>query len=218
MGSPGQADGHFDSRSEGRLAARLALSSSVSGSTPPPVSACSRPSRSLRSRPRRSPTTGLGPRRRPHHRAGPGVMSGEPTAIGGSRPGAGTGLRPVGSRSAGAFAKVVVDRAFDIDMQHCPNRGAGALKVIAAVLERPVIGNLLEHLGLQARSPPTPKRPARKPGPPGRTSPPEPRPPSRTLRHGLPCHPAARVALCATSAQQGSHQGQPFAQAPDCGL
>jgi hypothetical protein len=28
---------------------------------------------------------------------------------------------------------------FDIDMQHCPNCGAGELKIIAAILERPVI-------------------------------------------------------------------------------
>ena len=30
-------------------------------------------------------------------------------------------------------------RVFDIDMQHCPNCGGGELKIIAAILERPVI-------------------------------------------------------------------------------
>lgn len=45
-------------------------------------------------------------------------------------------------------------RVFDIDMQHCPNRGAGELKIIAAILERPVIEKLLTHLRLQARPPP----------------------------------------------------------------
>ena len=44
--------------------------------------------------------------------------------------------------------------AFDIDMQHCPNRGAGELKIIAAVLERPVIAKILTHLGLDPLPPP----------------------------------------------------------------
>jgi hypothetical protein len=33
------------------------------------------------------------------------------------------------------------------DMQHCPNCGAGELKIIAAILERPVIERILTHLG-----------------------------------------------------------------------
>jgi hypothetical protein len=33
------------------------------------------------------------------------------------------------------------------DMQHCPNCGAGELKIIAAMPERPVIGRILTHLG-----------------------------------------------------------------------
>ena len=33
------------------------------------------------------------------------------------------------------------------DMQHCPNCGAGELKIIAAILERPLIEKILTHLG-----------------------------------------------------------------------
>jgi hypothetical protein len=35
-------------------------------------------------------------------------------------------------------------------MQHCPNCGAGELKIIAALVERPVIEKILTHLGLSA--------------------------------------------------------------------
>ncbi len=42
---------------------------------------------------------------------------------------------------------------FDIDMQHCPNCGAGELKIIAAILERPVIEKILSHLGLDPQPP-----------------------------------------------------------------
>ena len=45
-----------------------------------------------------------------------------------------------------------------IGMEHCPNRG-GELKIIAAILEQPVIEKILTHLGLQARAPP--RAPAR---------------------------------------------------------
>jgi hypothetical protein len=45
-------------------------------------------------------------------------------------------------------------RVFDIDLQHCPNCGAGELKIIAAILERPVIEKMLTHLGLDAQPPP----------------------------------------------------------------
>ena len=38
-------------------------------------------------------------------------------------------------------------------MEHCPNCG-GELKIIAAILEQPVIEKILTHLGLQARAPP----------------------------------------------------------------
>ncbi len=39
-------------------------------------------------------------------------------------------------------------RLFDIDMRHRPNCGAGQLKIIAAILERPMIEKILMHLGL----------------------------------------------------------------------
>ncbi len=48
--------------------------------------------------------------------------------------------------------------AFEIDMEHCPNCG-GQLKIIAAILEQPVIEKNLTQLDLQARVPP--RAPAR---------------------------------------------------------
>ncbi len=45
-----------------------------------------------------------------------------------------------------------------LDLEHCPNCG-GDLKIIAAILEAPVIEKILTHLGLQARAPP--RAPAR---------------------------------------------------------
>ena len=45
------------------------------------------------------------------------------------------------------------------DMQHCPNCGGGELKIIAAILERPVIETILTHLGLNPQ--PQPRAPAR---------------------------------------------------------
>ena len=47
----------------------------------------------------------------------------------------------------------LLERVFDIDMQHCPNCG-GELKIIAAILERPVIDRILTHLGLDPQPPP----------------------------------------------------------------
>ncbi len=38
-------------------------------------------------------------------------------------------------------------------MQHCPNCGAGELKIIAGI-ERPVIEKILTHLGLDPQPPP----------------------------------------------------------------
>jgi hypothetical protein len=52
----------------------------------------------------------------------------------------------------------LLERVFDIDMQHCPNCGSD-LKFIAAIVEAPVIGKILTHLGLQARA--APRAPAR---------------------------------------------------------
>jgi hypothetical protein len=46
----------------------------------------------------------------------------------------------------------LLKRVFDIDLEHCPNRG-GWLKFIAAILELPVIEKILTHLGVQARAP-----------------------------------------------------------------
>jgi len=52
----------------------------------------------------------------------------------------------------------MLKRVFEIDIEHCPNCG-GQLKIIAAILEQPVIEKILTHLGLQARAPPrTPVR------------------------------------------------------------
>jgi uncharacterized protein (DUF983 family) len=48
----------------------------------------------------------------------------------------------------------LLKRVFDIDMQHCPNCGAGDLKIIAAILERTVIEKILTHLGLNPQPPP----------------------------------------------------------------
>ena len=47
----------------------------------------------------------------------------------------------------------LLKRVFDIDLEHCPNCG-GALKIIAAIVEPPVIARLLAHLGLPTRAPP----------------------------------------------------------------
>ncbi len=41
----------------------------------------------------------------------------------------------------------------DIDVEHCPNCG-GALKIIAAIEDPPVIIKILSHLGLPTRAPP----------------------------------------------------------------
>jgi len=57
----------------------------------------------------------------------------------------------------------LLKHVFDIDMQHCPNCGAGELKIIAAILERPVIQKILDHLGMGPQPPP--KGRAREPGP-----------------------------------------------------
>ncbi len=39
-------------------------------------------------------------------------------------------------------------------MQHCPNCGAGELKIIAAMLEGSVVEKILTHLGLVPQPPP----------------------------------------------------------------
>ena len=62
--------------------------------------------------------------------------------------------RPAGAHQLGPAPQ----EGFDIDMEHCPNCG-GQLKIIAAILEAPVIERIPTHLGLQARAPP--RAPAR---------------------------------------------------------
>jgi len=44
-------------------------------------------------------------------------------------------------------------RLLDIDMRRCPNCGAGKLNIIAAILERAVIGRVSTHLGLPTLAP-----------------------------------------------------------------
>lgn len=52
----------------------------------------------------------------------------------------------------------LLKRVFDLDLEHCPNCG-GELKIIAAILEQPVVEKILTRLGLEARAPP--RAPAR---------------------------------------------------------
>jgi len=46
------------------------------------------------------------------------------------------------------------EAGFEIDMVHFPNCG-GHLKIIAAIMEQPVIEKIVTHLGLQPRAPPS---------------------------------------------------------------
>jgi hypothetical protein len=48
----------------------------------------------------------------------------------------------------------LLKRVFDIDLQQCPNCGSGELKIVAALMERPVIEKILSHLGLAHQPPP----------------------------------------------------------------
>jgi hypothetical protein len=54
-----------------------------------------------------------------------------------------------------------LEPVFDIDMQHCRHCGAGALKIIFAILERPAIEKILTHPGLD---PPPPRGRVREAG------------------------------------------------------
>ena len=53
----------------------------------------------------------------------------------------------------------LLKRVFNVDLEHCPNCG-GALKMIAAIEDPPVIAKILTHLGLPSRAPP--RSPARR--------------------------------------------------------
>ncbi len=55
-----------------------------------------------------------------------------------------------------SWAKLL-KRVFEIDLENCPNCG-GALKIIVAIMVRPVIEKILTHLNLQARA--SPRAPA----------------------------------------------------------
>ena len=63
-------------------------------------------------------------------------------------------VEPVRAASHRVSWARLLKRVFDIDMQHCPNCGAGELRIIAAVLQRPVIEKILTHLGLDPQPPP----------------------------------------------------------------
>jgi C4-type Zn-finger protein len=41
---------------------------------------------------------------------------------------------------------------FDMDRQHCPNCGV-ELKIVAEILEQPLMDKVLKHLVLEARAP-----------------------------------------------------------------
>ncbi|MEY3253167.1 MAG: hypothetical protein RL227_2140 [Pseudomonadota bacterium] len=60
---------------------------------------------------------------------------------------------PIQFRSGRISWARLLKRVFDIDLHTCPSCGGGELKIIAAILERPVIEKILAHLGLQARAP-----------------------------------------------------------------
>ena len=47
----------------------------------------------------------------------------------------------------------LLKRVFEIDLEQCPNCG-GEIKIIAVIVDAPVIERILTHLGLEARAPP----------------------------------------------------------------
>ena len=58
----------------------------------------------------------------------------------------------------------LLKRVLDIDKAYCPNCGGGEMKIIAAILARPVIGKILIHLGLDPQPPRRPRGRARETG------------------------------------------------------
>ena len=63
-----------------------------------------------------------------------------------------------GSPARMSWARLL-KRVFDIDIDYCP-RCAGRLQIIAAIVDPPVIAQILAHLHLPARAPP--RSPARR--------------------------------------------------------
>ena len=55
-------------------------------------------------------------------------------------------MRLVWSRSVDDPDVVGIYGVFDLDLEHCP-KCSGELKIIAAILEQPVIEKILAHLG-----------------------------------------------------------------------
>ncbi len=47
----------------------------------------------------------------------------------------------------------LLERVFDIDLRRCPRAGGGSQRIIAAILERAVIGKTLTHLGRDPQPP-----------------------------------------------------------------
>ena len=47
----------------------------------------------------------------------------------------------------------LLERVFDIDLEHCPQCG-GAFRIIASIEDPVVVVGILTHLGLPARAPP----------------------------------------------------------------
>ena len=90
----------------------------------------------------------------------PGVEpAGVHAAVGGAGAAAASEVEPVRAAPHRISWARLLKRFFDIDMHTCPNCGAGELKIIAAILERPVIQKILEHLGLDPQPPPKGRAP-----------------------------------------------------------
>jgi hypothetical protein len=63
-----------------------------------------------------------------------------------ARPVAGVGVRLVWSRSVDDPDVAAIYGVFHLDLEHCPNCGGAQFKIIAAMLERPIIQKILNHL------------------------------------------------------------------------
>ena len=97
----------------------------------------------------------------------------------------------------------LLKRVFDLDLEHGPNCG-GELKIIAAILEQPVIEKILTHLGLRARAPPrAAARGQALQGEPGRRQPVDCLRLARGRATG-PARPAGRLSLAQPSRPSGA--------------